>query len=88
MLNIVIVRIMFIYWVYYTGESSFEVKIEADSDDITEHPRDDKPRPYLCTVCDKRFTRKDSLNIHKQIHTMDKLYSCTCLLYTSDAADE
>jgi len=56
-----------------TGESSFEVKTEADSNDITEHPRDDKPstfevkteikteadvsdykpRPYLCTVCDK-----------------------------------
>ena len=34
------------YWVYlvyyYTGESLFEVKIEADSNDITEHPHDDK----------------------------------------------
>ena len=29
--------------VYYTGESSFEVKIEADSNDITERPHDDKP---------------------------------------------
>jgi len=29
--------------VYYAGESSFEVKIEADSNDITEHPHDDKP---------------------------------------------
>jgi len=29
--------------VYYPGESSFEVKIEADSNDITEHPHDDKP---------------------------------------------
>jgi len=28
---------------YYTGASSFEVKIEAESNDITEHPRDDKP---------------------------------------------
>jgi len=24
------------------------VKLEADGDDITEHPHDDKPRPYLC----------------------------------------
>ena len=38
---------------YYTGESSVEVKTEADSNDITEHPHDDKPTP--CTVCDKRF---------------------------------
>ena len=28
--------------VYYPGKSSFEVKIEADSNDITEHPHDDK----------------------------------------------
>jgi len=28
---------------YCTGEISFEVKVEADSDDITEHPHDDKP---------------------------------------------
>jgi len=55
---------------------AFEVKIEADSNDITEHPHDDKPRPYLCTVCDKRFTRKDHLNRHKQIHNVDKVYSC------------
>jgi len=28
------------------GESSFEVKNEADSNDITEHPRDDKPTTF------------------------------------------
>jgi len=27
----------------YVGESSFEVKIEADSNDITEHSHDVKP---------------------------------------------
>jgi len=33
-----------LYVVYnYSGESCFEVKIEADSNDITEHPHDDKP---------------------------------------------
>jgi len=53
------------------------VKIEADSGDITEHPHDDKPRPYLCTVCDKRFRQKRNLNKHKQIHNVDKVYSCT-----------
>jgi len=53
------------------------VKIEADSNDITEHPHDDKPRPYLCTVCDKQFTTNGSLNAHKQIHNTGKLYSCS-----------
>ena len=40
---------------HYTGESSCDVKTEADSSDHTEHPHDDKSRPYLCTVCDKRL---------------------------------
>jgi len=63
--------------ILYTGESCFEVKIEADSNDITEHSHDDKPRPYLCTVCDKRFTTKGSLKTHKLIHSVEKLYSCS-----------
>jgi len=50
---------------------------EADSNDITEHPHDDKPRPYKCTVCDKRFRSKHRLNIHEISHTGGKLYSCT-----------
>ena len=49
---------------------SFEIKIE----DITEH--DDKPRPYLCIVCDRRFSTQYSLNRHKRIHSVDYLYSC------------
>jgi len=59
----------------YTGMAD-EVNIEADSDDITEHRHDDKPRPYLCTVCDKQFTRKSDLNKHSQIHNGEKLYLC------------
>jgi len=30
--------------------SSFEIKTEADSSDITEHQYDDKTKLYLCTV--------------------------------------
>jgi len=56
---------------------TFEVKIEADSNDITEHPHDDKSRPYLCTVCDKRCTGKESLKQHKLIHTTGKFYPCS-----------
>ena len=41
-------------------DQPFEIKTEDDSNDITEHPHDDKSRPYLCTVCYKQFTRKDS----------------------------
>jgi len=32
-----------LFAVYYPGESSFEVKIEADNNDTTEHSFDDKP---------------------------------------------
>jgi len=48
------------YVVYYAGQSSFEVQIaavhsfeiksETDNNDITEHPHDDKPRPYVYTT--------------------------------------
>jgi len=62
--------------IVYTG-MTFALKIEADSNDITEHPRDDKSRPYLCTVCDKCFKTKAILNEHKQMHTGGMLYSCT-----------
>jgi len=62
--------------VYYTGEIPVEVKIEADSNDITEHPHDDKPRPYLCTVCDKRYTTKQGLNFHKQRHNGEQNHAC------------
>ena len=57
--------------------SSNKAKSEADSDDISEHPRDDKPRPYSCTVCHKRFTRHHSLNLHRKRHTGQNVYSCT-----------
>ena len=66
-------------------DQPFEIKTEADSNDINEHPHDDKSRPYLCTVCYKQFTTKDNLNYHKQMHSAvkrDDMYSC-CLLYTS-----
>ena len=38
-----IVLILFACAAYRTGESSFEVKIEANSNNITEHPHDNKP---------------------------------------------
>ena len=55
-------------------------------------------RPYKCSLCDKAFTQRCSLESHlKKIHGVQqkyaykerraKLYVC-CLLYTSDAADE
>jgi len=54
-----------------------ETKTEADSTDITEHPHDDKSRPYVCTVCDKRFTMKRYMTEHRKRHTGENVYSCT-----------
>ena len=42
-LKIAAVRITFASYVYCTGQSSFEMKTEVDSNDITVYPHDDKP---------------------------------------------
>jgi len=34
-------------------------------------------RPCLCTVCNKRFRSRKSLDCHKLTHSGDKLYSCS-----------
>jgi len=56
----------------YAG-SAFEVKIEPSIIDVI----DDKLRPDLCTVCDKRFTTKSDLNVHSKRHTAEYLYLCS-----------
>lgn len=33
-------------------------------------------RPYVCQVCQKRFTQKAHLVIHKRTHTGEKPYAC------------
>ncbi|KFM81945.1 Zinc finger protein 282, partial [Stegodyphus mimosarum] len=35
-----------------------------------------KKRPFICAVCGKGFTRKDSLQTHFNFHTGEKPYSC------------
>jgi len=58
--------------VCYTGDN-----VEADSSDVTQHTRHDKPRPHVCTVCAKCFTRKYRLRDHLQLHTGEVLHTCT-----------
>jgi len=73
--------------VYFTGEGCFEVKIEADSNDTTRHPHDDKPRPHLCMVCDKRLTTKVGLDRHKLLHSEERFFEChDCEKYFPDYA--
>jgi len=55
------------YCAHYTGETPFEVKTEADGDDVIEHLHDDVPRLYMC--CDSRFILVINLNDHKLTHT-------------------
>ena len=54
-----------------------KVKTEADNNNMTEHPHLDTTKPFLCTVCHKRFTRRNDLNMHSKTHTGKNVYSCT-----------
>jgi len=54
-----------------------KVKAEPDSNDVTEHSENDQTKPYLCTVCDKRFKLKCRLRDHERSHTGDKPFHCT-----------
>jgi len=54
------------------NSSDDKVKAASDSNDIHQHSRDDKPKPYLCTVREKRFTWKKSLVGHQRLHSGEK----------------
>ena len=59
------------------GESSFEIKTEADSriiSDYSEHPHDDMSEPCLSTMNDKRF--RLTWKQHSRLHTQGLWYSC------------
>ena len=65
------------------------MEIEADSDDITEHPHDDISRPYLFTVCDKRYSTKNQLRRHRIMHTTKyRCDECGMCLLTKTALTE
>jgi len=45
------------------------MNVEANSTDTTDGRHDDKPRPYWCNVCHKRFAHRQILNMHERMHT-------------------
>jgi len=57
---------------------ALEMNGEAVSNTVTkQHSHSDKPRPYLCTVCDKWFKTKEYLTIHRKSHNHENFYPCT-----------
>ena len=49
---------------------------QADGNGINDNPHCVKQRPYVCTVCDKRFITKAHMTAHMNRHTGQK-YPCT-----------
>jgi len=42
-----------------------EIQTEADNSNVSERPHTHKPKLHVCTVCDKRFVWRGSLNEHR-----------------------
>ena len=63
------------------GEPVTNIKLEtadSDSNDVVDHIRDE-PRPYVCTVCERRFKYKGSLESHVRAHETATIHRCnTC----------
>jgi len=65
---------------YFIGESCIEVETDAGGNDVTHSLHDDRPTPYLCTVCDERFMWKRDFDVHKLTHSrsiVGHIYQCT-----------
>ena len=46
-------------------------------DDTSKHVHDVNTKPYLCTLCYKAFTRKDSWKLHKKSHNQKDFFTCS-----------
>ena len=54
-----------------------EIQTEADNSNVSERPHSDKRILHVCTVCDKRFVRRGSLNDHRKCHSGEHVYLCS-----------
>jgi len=52
------------------GDKGFEQKGSLKRTDLGQ-------KKYVCTVCEKQFTKKGHLKLHKEKHTGENLYSCS-----------
>jgi len=60
------------------ADNVIEAKSEVHISDINECAQDDKLKPYSCTVCDRRFTRKRFLKVHQRVHSKEKFLCIMC----------
>jgi len=54
-----------------------EIQTEADNSNVSERPHSDKQKLHVCTVCDKRFVWRGSLNEHRKRHSGEHVYLCS-----------
>lgn len=52
------------------------VQSSAQSEDKYPPPKTEKPRPHLCTTCQRSFARLEHLKRHERSHTKEKPFEC------------
>ncbi len=52
------------------------VQNSSQSEDKFPPPKTDKPRPHVCTTCERCFARLEHLKRHERSHTKEKPFEC------------